>query len=64
MNLKWILILIGLWNIIDGVLSILVQLDESFLFQFGRIVRTILGIALIIIGVKFNSKKDDGYFYF
>lgn len=41
--------IIGLIMIIDGIVSIQLQLEESILFQVGRTIRIILGFALISI---------------
>ena len=54
-----IIIIIGFIMIFDGIVSIIFQVDESFLFQFGRIVRIILGISLFgIVGFIYISRKN------
>jgi len=55
-NTPTILIIIGFILIFDGIISILFQIDESFLFQFGRYFRIFLGISLIMI-VQFMKKN-------
>ncbi|KKL98384.1 hypothetical protein LCGC14_1824910 [marine sediment metagenome] len=59
-NVPFIVILIGIILIFDGIISILFQIDESFLFQFGRIVRIFLGLFLIIIIWLIYYKKKEG----
>ena len=41
--------MIGTILILDGVISIQLQLEEENIFQIGRIVRIILGFVLISI---------------
>jgi len=54
-----IIIIIGFIMIFDGIVSIIFQVDESFLFQFGRIVRIILGISLFgIVGFIYITRKN------
>jgi hypothetical protein len=43
--------LIGISNIIDGILSILFAWEIRFLWQMGRLFRTFLGIILIFCSI-------------
>jgi hypothetical protein len=43
--------LIGISNIIDGILSILWAFEPRFLWQMGRLWRTFLGIILIFCSI-------------
>ena len=50
--IKLFLILAGIWNFFDGIISIrLVHLGHSKLSDLGRLVRTLIGAGLIIIGI-------------
>ena len=41
--------IIGIILIFDGIISIQLQLEETTLFQVGRVIRIILGFTLISI---------------
>lgn len=56
-----LIIILGIYLIGDGLISIYVQIDETWDYQFWRIIRSILGCILILIGIKFitfNHKKQ------
>ncbi len=52
--LSTVLVGLGLWLIIDGVLSIIKYSKQSFPEQLIRTIRTIVGIVLIVIGIIQN----------
>jgi uncharacterized membrane protein HdeD (DUF308 family) len=52
--LSLVLVVLGLWLIIDGVLSIIKYSKQSFPEQLIRVIRTIVGIIIIIIGIVQN----------
>jgi hypothetical protein len=45
---------LGLWLIIDGVLSIIKYSKQSFPEQLIRAIRTTVGIVIIIVGIVQN----------
>lgn len=45
-----IFMVIGLILILDGIVSIALQPDQSLLFQAGRVFRVFLGSSLFLIG--------------
>jgi hypothetical protein len=52
--LSVVLVGLGLWLIIDGVLSIIKYSKQSFPEQLVRAIRTTVGIIIIIIGIIQN----------
>lgn len=52
--LSWVLIGLGLWLILDGVLSIAKYPNQSFAEQLIRIIRATVGVAIVIIGIIEN----------
>jgi len=52
--LSAVLVGLGFWLIIDGVLSIIKYSKQSFPEQLIRAIRTIVGIIIIIIGIVQN----------
>jgi Short repeat of unknown function (DUF308) len=52
--LSTVLVGLGLWLIIDGVLSIIKYSKQSFPEQLIRAIRTTVGIVIIIIGIVQN----------
>jgi len=53
-TLSLILVVLGLWLIIDGVLSIIKYSKQSFPEQLIRAIRTIVGVIIIMIGIVQN----------
>ena len=49
-----VLIGLGLWLIIDGILSILKYPKQSFPEQLIRVIRAIVGVTIVVIGVVGN----------
>lgn len=49
------LALSGIWNVLDGVASILSFSTQPYFDQIGRVVRTLIGLILIIIAMKWPS---------
>ena len=49
-----VLVGLGLWLIIDGVLSIIKYSKQSFPEQLIRAIRTTVGIVIIIVGIVQN----------
>ena len=49
--LSAVLIGLGVWLIIDGVLSIVKYPRQTFPEQFIRIIRTTIGIVIILIAI-------------
>jgi len=43
----YLLILAGVWNLVDGIGSIIVFSSQPFLDQAPRIIRLLIGIALL-----------------
>jgi uncharacterized membrane protein len=56
--------IIGFILIIDGVVSIQLQAEESMLFQSGRIFRIFIGFTLIIISliIQMKHRKEGDYY--
>ena len=52
--LSIVLVGLGVWLIIDGVLSIIKYSKQSFPEQLIRAIRTTVGIVLIIVGIVQN----------
>ena len=52
--LSVVLVGLGLWLIIDGVLSIIKYSKQSFPEQLVRAIRTAVGIIIIIVGIVQN----------
>ena len=52
--LSTVLVGLGLWLIIDGVLSIIKYSKQSFPEQLIRAIRATVGIIIIIIGIVQN----------
>jgi hypothetical protein len=52
--LSSVLVGLGLWLILDGVLSIIKYSKQSFPEQLIRAIRTTVGIIIIIIGIVQN----------
>jgi hypothetical protein len=52
--LSTVLVGLGFWLIIDGVLSIIKYSKQSFPEQLIRAIRTTVGIIIIIIGIVQN----------
>ena len=52
--LSIVLVGLGLWLIIDGVLSIIKYSKQSFPEQLIRAIRTTVGIVIIIVGIVQN----------
>jgi len=46
MNLK---ILLGLWLVLDGFLSMILVVDKYWLWQIVRLFRIMIGITIILI---------------
>jgi hypothetical protein len=56
--INWTLIAFGIWNIFDGTSSLLYKGTEHTLAaDAGRVVRTIIGVALIVIAVWVGSRQ-------
>jgi hypothetical protein len=53
-SISAILVGLGLWLIIDGVLSIIKYSKQSFPEQLIRVIRTASGVIIIIIGLFQN----------
>jgi len=54
------IVFIGVALILDGTYSIYLQMEDPLIFHLGRIVRTIFGIVLIIVGTyayRMNNKR-------
>ena len=49
-----VLVGLGLWLVIDGVFSIVKYPKQSFPEQFIRIIRAVVGIAIILIALAEN----------
>jgi hypothetical protein len=48
---KAFLMFAGIWNFFDGIISIrLEQLGHSKLSDLGRLIRSLIGVGLIIVG--------------
>jgi len=54
--LKLLILGIGIFIVIDGIVSIFLQLDENNFFLLGRIIRSIVGIILIILAFREDEK--------
>ena len=52
--LSAVLVGLGLWLIIDGVLSIIKYSKQSFPEQLIRVIRATVGVIIIIIGLVQN----------
>jgi uncharacterized membrane protein HdeD (DUF308 family) len=52
--LSFLLIVLGVWLIIDGVLSIVKYPRQTFPEQFIRIIRATVGIVIILIAIGEN----------
>jgi hypothetical protein len=52
--LSIVLIGLGVWLIIDGVLSVIKYSKQSFPEQLIRAIRAIVGIIIIIVGIVQN----------
>ena len=50
-----ILIGLGLWLIVDGVLSIVKYPKQSFPEQLIRVIRAIVGATIVVIGIVGNQ---------
>lgn len=49
---KIFIIIAGIWNICDGIISIKVAyLGHSKLADFCRLIRTLFGLGLVIVGI-------------
>jgi hypothetical protein len=53
-TLSVVLVGLGLWLVIDGVLSIVKYPKQSFPEQLIRIIRATVGVAIIIIAIAEN----------
>ena len=52
MVVKGFLIFAGIWNFFDGIVSIrLEQLGHSKFSDSGRLIRSLIGVGVIIIGI-------------
>jgi hypothetical protein len=49
-----VLIGLGLWLIIDGILSIVKYPRQSFPEQLIRVIRAIVGVTVVVIGIVVN----------
>ena len=52
--LSVVLVGLGLWLVIDGVLSIVKYPKQSFPEQLIRVIRAIVGIIIVVIGFVGN----------
>ena len=52
--LSVVLVGLGLWLIIDGVFSIVKYPKQSFPEQLIRLIRAIIGVAIILIAITEN----------
>ena len=52
--LSFVLIGLGAWLIIDGVLSIVKYHRQTFPEQFIRVIRVIVGVVIILIAIAEN----------
>lgn len=46
----------GLYLILDGFLSIIVNLEQGWFAQLVRVIRLLIGVTLIIIAVKEDKR--------
>jgi hypothetical protein len=46
----------GIFLLIDGIISILIQLDNPLLYHLGRLPRMIIGIFNIVIAYSINKQ--------
>ncbi len=53
-TLGFLLGISGVYLIIDGAVSIIIQIKETFLFMIGRIIRIFIGIFIIFIVYNFD----------
>ena len=58
-KIKWLVVkLLGLWVVIDGIVSIIYYLDQSLLEHFFRLLRIAAGLILIYLAWgKFREKR-------
>ena len=49
-----VLVGLGLWLIIDGVLSIVKYPKQTFPEQLIRVIRAIVGVIVVVIGIVAN----------
>jgi predicted tellurium resistance membrane protein TerC len=52
---------IGFIMILDGVFSIIIQPEEGFLFQCGRVIRIMLGFIIICMVMYMIRPRPDSY---
>ena len=52
--LSVVLVGLGLWLIVDGVLSIVKYPKQSFPEQLIRVIRAIVGVIIVVIGIVGN----------
>ncbi len=52
--LSFVLIGLGIWLIIDGVLSIVKYPKQTFPEQFIRIIRATIGVVIILVAITEN----------
>lgn len=55
--LSLILVGLGLWLVIDGVLSIVKYPKQSFPEQLIRVIRATVGVVIVLIGIVENYKS-------
>jgi hypothetical protein len=49
-----VLVVLGLWLVVDGVLSIVKYPKQTFPEQLIRVIRATVGIAIVFIGIAEN----------
>jgi hypothetical protein len=52
--LSAVLVVLGVWLVIDGVLSIVKYPKQSYPEHLIRVIRAIVGVIIIIIGLGLN----------
>jgi hypothetical protein len=52
--LSMVLVGLGLWLVVDGVLSIVKYPKQTFPEQLIRVIRTMVGVVIVLIGIVGN----------
>lgn len=55
-NLSLVFIIIGFILVADGLISLVTQWNEGFLFNFGRVLRIFLGMFVLSVGFLYNFR--------
>lgn len=51
-NFVWILLIVSIFMIADGVLSIYTQYTDDLIYNLGRLLRIAVGVAIIFIMLR------------